>query len=347
MPALANKQIAVTGAGGFLGRAVVSGLIAEGAKVTALQRSKHDFASLRAAGAHPVLAPLVKGPALDQALQGQDVVIHLAYDVRADADSNIKAFTALYDAAQQAGVAHFVHASSVVVYDDWPSNTVLTEDSPIGGTPAHGYRAAKIAMSDSLMRGPLPATVLEPTIIWGKGGEIWTEGPMAQLKQGGIVVPDPCGHAPLLHVDDAAHAFVLAAGLRAPGKDRFLVSGSDTPTWDALFEGYTRIVGGQVIREDLETLRNQTPAPSGPPGKPGLAAKVSKAARQIMGRKRFQKVLDHVNTLRPSNGPARPDHFRLSLFTSSPIIDTSRVQKHLGFESRVDLKEGLAQFWKQ
>ena len=59
------------------------------------------------------------------------------------------AFDALLAAAGRAGVGRIVHASSIVVYDDWPGGDAegrIDEDSPRHGTPASGYRAAKLAM---------------------------------------------------------------------------------------------------------------------------------------------------------------------------------------------------------
>ena len=347
MPSLANKKIAVTGAGGFLGRAVVRVLVAEGASVTALLRSGHDADAMRALGAIPVQAPLVAGPALQAAMRDHDVLVHLAYDVRADAAANLAAFDAVYGAAQGAGVGHFVHASSVVVYDDWPSDTVLTEESSIGRVPAHGYRAAKIEMARRLMEGPLPATVLEPTIIWGPGSEIWTEGPMHQLRHGGMVLPKPCGRAPLLFVDDAARAFALAAALEEPGHDRFLVTGPETPSWEALFQGYAAIVGGTLLREPLQTLRDALPPASNGPSKPGMAARVSQALRAILGRKRFKSLMSAASRLRPPGGPARPDRFRLTLFATSPVIDIARAKSRLRFAPRIGLAPGLDQIRKQ
>lgn len=340
---LEGKRIALTGASGFIGKAALRALVAGGAEATALLRGRHGADAVEAAGARAVRAPLVTGPALVRGLTGIEVLVHLAYDVRADAAANLAAFDALLAAAQEAGVRHIVHASSVVVYDDWPASA-LTEASPIGVAVASGYRAAKIAMEQRLLAGPIPATILQPTIVWGAGSDLWTERPIRALRGGGFVLPEPCGLAPLVHVDDVASAIARAAALSKPASERLLVTGPESPPWEALLEGYRAIAGGSLIREPADKLRaalGPVPPPSAPSG-PSAAARISAALRALLGRKRFDSLLDLAARLRPAAGPLRPGRADLALFTASPRIDTRKAQALLGWQPAIGLDGGLA-----
>lgn len=96
---LEGRRIAVTGATGFIGRALCAELVRAGAKVTALLRSRHGQSLMSSQAVKAVVAPLVAGQALNNALSGHDTLINLAYDIRAGAPANLAAFEAILSAA--------------------------------------------------------------------------------------------------------------------------------------------------------------------------------------------------------------------------------------------------------
>ncbi|MFP3380520.1 hypothetical protein SB767_29820, partial [Bacillus sp. SIMBA_069] len=96
------------------------------------------------------------------------------------------------------------------VYDDWPKGSV-SESAPMdrpGGSP---YRRAKIAMERRLMAGKLPAAILQPTIVWGAGSSLWTDGFAEALLAGAVLVPEPEGLCQGVYVEDVVQACLRAA----------------------------------------------------------------------------------------------------------------------------------------
>jgi nucleoside-diphosphate-sugar epimerase len=79
---LRDATVLVTGATGFIGSHLVERLVSEGAVVRCLVRSSSPRGGasrhLPAQGAKPVLGDLVSGDGLDLALDGVDLVFHLA-----------------------------------------------------------------------------------------------------------------------------------------------------------------------------------------------------------------------------------------------------------------------------
>lgn len=63
---------------------------------------------------------LARGRIPSGALAGADVVIHLAWDMRAPGPENLMAGAALFTAAEEAGAGRIVHLELVVVHDGWP-----------------------------------------------------------------------------------------------------------------------------------------------------------------------------------------------------------------------------------
>ncbi len=342
---LAGRQVAVTGAGGFIGSRIVATLLAEGARVTALLRSAHDAARLRAMGAQVAVAPLKAGAragaALDGALAGADVLVHAAHDMRAGLSENLAGFDALMAAASRAGVARVVHLSSAVVYDDWPDGA-LSEDSAISTDTGGDYRQAKITMENRLLEADIDVAILQPTIVYGPGSAFWTEAPLAALAASGVVLPEPCGLCPAVHVQDVARAVALAAAAPARLHDRFLIAGPDAPGWDAFYDGYRAILGrGEILRRPVAELAARLgPDPAGGGGGPSAAARLSALARRLIGSRRFDRLLAR---LRPrARGPVWPDRHLLALYRARPEISTARARQALGYVPQVDFATGLA-----
>lgn len=343
---LEGRRIAVTGATGFIGRALCAELVRSGANVTALLRSRHGQSLMSSYAVKAVVAPLVAGQALNNALCGHDTLINLAYDIRAGASANLAAFDATLSAATQAGVSQIIHVSSVVVYDDWPGGDAkghISEASPSHAAGAHGYRAAKIEMERQLQAQAIPATILQPTIVYGSSSEQWTLAQIHALWNGGIVLPDPCGACALVHVDDVVQALLRAAALAQPMTDRFLISGPETPGWDRLFSEYARIAGAAPPRKvPVNDLWHRLPAsPNDRPQAPSLAARAGSGLRQIMGRQRFDRLKSRLLGLSGSSGPVWPDATQLALYSASPLIDVSHARYILGYIPETTLKHGL------
>src|SRR6476620_11365102 len=73
-----GKTIVVTGAGGFVGRAVCVRLLADEARVVAVDRDPAALAEVAALGAEPRRADVTDRAATAAALEGADGVVHAA-----------------------------------------------------------------------------------------------------------------------------------------------------------------------------------------------------------------------------------------------------------------------------
>ena len=342
---LAGRRVVVTGATGFIGRRVVPALRASGAEVTVLARGAASGSV--PAGVRWVTGDLGRRGDLDKALSGQEVLVHLAYDVRSSAAKNLAAFDLLIAAANAAGIGRIVHTSSIVVYDGWP-DADLDESAPMlraGGSP---YRRAKIAMEERLMAGHLPALILEPTLVYGPGSALWTDLFAEWLASGRIVQPEPEGRCNAVYVDDLAQAVLRAAALPDPGRERFIISGAAPSAWTDLLTGYAKILGrGEIRHEPYATLAARLgprPAETEPvPDTPSLAARVSGVARQLMGRERFEGFVRAAKArLGSKGGDHYPDWHLLELFAGKGTCRIDHARARLGYTPAFGLAEGLA-----
>jgi dihydroflavonol-4-reductase len=119
----------VTGATGFLGRAILQELVAAGRPVRALARSDAAAERLAALGAEPVRGDLSDRSSLEAGFAGCEAVYHVAGvnafclpDPRAMFDVNVAGSRAVVLAAAAAGVSRLVYTSSAATLDVAPEH---------------------------------------------------------------------------------------------------------------------------------------------------------------------------------------------------------------------------------
>ena len=243
--------IAVTGAGGFLGRAVTKAAASSGHRVRAIIRS----GGVAGASETRCAGDLTTAPDVASLFTGCDVVIHLAARVhvvhetatdpaaeflRINRDLTMK----LAEAADGAGVRRFVHASSVAAVMSRLPADIIADDST-APAPQNPYGASKLATDRALETAgfaTMSAVSLRLPTIYGPGVGAFFARLMRAAKIG---LPLPIGgfdnRRSFLFLDNAASAFMAAA----QGEERgsFIVTDSLPMTTADLYRALLRAAG--------------------------------------------------------------------------------------------------------
>lgn len=207
-----TPTVFVTGGTGFVGKHVVSALLAGGsARLVCLSRSGSggwSAPSVAPGGVERVRwvrGELSTPDRYREALASCDRVLHLAARTgRAPRSEywtvNVHGTEALLDAARRAGIERFVHVSTIAVHF-----------TNLDGYP---YARSKAEAESRVRESDVPHVVVRPTIVLGADGPAWrTLSSMARWP----VVPLP-GDAAVpvqpIHVEDLAR--VLAFVIRGP-----------------------------------------------------------------------------------------------------------------------------------
>lgn len=330
-----GRRVIVTGATGFIGRRLVAGLLLVGASVTVALRSRHGANQFEAAGAEVLVGQLQDHAFMSKALNNQQILFHLAYDVRSGGRENLHVFKDLCEVVQASELERIVHMSSLVVYDHWPGGKIDAE-AAITRTGLEDYRDAKIAMEEALLAGAKPAAILQPGIVHGPGSALWTTAPREALKRGPVILPDPIGLCPAVHVDDVVQAALRAAMVNDLGHERFVLCGRDQLDWRAFYQSHIDALGqGAVELQAVERLKARLPVPAAHGGgsqSPSAAARISQSLRQVIGRERFEKWTGMVRNLFQSSGPVYPDHNMLILMSARGDISDAQTRARIGYD---------------
>ncbi len=227
------RLVAITGASGFLGRALLERLVPR-QRVRALFR-RHDDVSAGWArrGCEIVVGDLDDADALAYLVRGADVVHHCAAtmgksDARISHRVNVAGTEHLVRAAVEAGVPRVIYVSSISVFAATrrPDGTITEAVEPervdrlnhYGRTKYQGEVATRALTAGTGTR----YTILRPTNIYGPGSGPWFHAFERLLRR----VPVAIGDLPIdvVYVDDVVDAMILAAGAPAAADGVFHLS---------------------------------------------------------------------------------------------------------------------------
>jgi nucleoside-diphosphate-sugar epimerase len=223
--------IALTGATGFIGRALLTELPQRGYRVRVLLRRPSEVSP---EASSVVIGDIARPQNMTAALRDVDAVIHsagLAHAMSGQPEDdyraiNTEATIALGRAAQRAGVKRFVFLSSIRAQTGPASETVLTEDQTPAPTDAYGR--SKLEAEQGLATLGIDWVALRPVLVYGPG----VKGNMAALLDlARSPYPLPLGalkaRRSLLSLDNLVEAVDLLLKRDGPIRRPFIVADAE------------------------------------------------------------------------------------------------------------------------
>ena len=162
-------NILVTGATGFIGRHLVSALL-KTYSVRCLVRKTSDITPLKDLLVDIVYGDLLVKDSLSPALDGIDLVYHLAGEVYSRKKSdyykgNVLATQNFLEACKEKGTKKIIFLSTTAVYKLPGTRTLLTEESECG--PLSIYGKTKLAAEELIKKSNIPWVIIRSTVVYG------------------------------------------------------------------------------------------------------------------------------------------------------------------------------------
>lgn len=350
--ALRVQHAFVTGAGGFLGKAICLRLLAAGIKVTGFARG--HYPELEALGVVMLQGDLVNKDLLQQAMQGCDIVFHVASKagVWGDRDSyfcpNVKGAANVIAACKALKIDKLVYTSTPSVTFAGQDESGIDESTPYAtrflNHYAHSKAIAEKMMLDANQVGDMPlenpsvtqvssqvttqatapyalkTVALRPHLIWGPGDphlvpRVLSRGRLGKLK----LVGREDKLVDTIYIDNAAYAHVLAAlelcqaKPKCQGKAYFL--SNDEPI--TMAEMINLILACDAL--------------------PPVTKRVPQSVAYVVGA-----VLESVHYLLKKQEEPMMTRFVARQLSCSHYFDISAAKRDLGYRALVSINQGMA-----
>jgi len=307
-----SRTVFVSGALGFIGRAVADRFRHDGAEVRGVDvRGDPERDVVEGDVSEP-------GPWQDHAI-GCDVVVHTAAVVSNVADPerawsvNVQGTRRVLDAARRAGAARFVHFSSAAVYGHRRPEAV-DERHPVRPSGAV-YGDTKIASEQVALQAhaadEIGVSILRPGDVYGPGSRPWTVLPVEMMRRGQVLLPAHGGGVfDTVYVDDLVEMVVLASASERAVGQVFNVSAGAPVTTRTFFGHYARMLGRR------------------PP--PELGTATASIVTGLMG-----------GVLRALGRPSEASVATMRMLAGQGWLSIEKARERLGYEPAVDLDEGM------
>ena len=308
------RSVFITGANGFIGRALASRYRALGAEVRGMDLHA-DLTNNIVAG------DLTQPAAWAEHAQGCELFINTAAVVSLAApwalyrEVSVRGVRNCLNVAIAGGATRFVQFSSIAAlgweYPDQADehcNVVIGTQYRYGvskGASEHIALAAHAA-------GEIDCTVIRPGDVYGPGSRAWLSEPLKMAKVGALILPNAGrGIFTPVYVDDLLDGVMLAAGLPEGRGQIFHLCGAGPVSCNEFFSNHWRWAGR-----------------SGSPRSLPLWAAVA-----------LTQIIWGVNRLLERANEVTPD--AMYMFARTGDISSAKAQRLLGYQPKVMLEDGL------
>lgn len=313
MPIL-PQRVFVTGANGFIGRALMTRYRALGVEVGGMDASPDPAWNV-------VGGDVAQSGAWQAHAAGADLVINTAAVVSNTAAQesywriSVNGVRKALDAAVAGGARRFVQVSSCAAFGKkYPPD--VDETFPVAAATGRNYDDAKGGSEHPALAahaaGEIACTIVRPGDVYGPGSRPWVLIPLQAIVEGTFLLPARGkGILSPVYIDDLVDGIMLAAGQACAAGQIFTLTGGVGVSCDEFFAHHWRWAGkpGRPRAYSTPTVAS--------------LARVAGWARRLTGGK-------------SEVGPEA-----LAVLTKPATFSIEKARRLLGYEPHVDLTEGM------
>ena len=265
-------KVFITGGSGFIGRRVVSRLIAQGHDVYALTRNGKGAAILEELGATAILGDITDRRSMKIGMSGSDCVIHMGAMNRLGERNwrqmeivNVAGTRNVLELAQELNVPKIIYTSTVSIFGD--TQGILSDETSQPDIPdqSHFARTKWLAHYDvvlPMIEAGAPVIVLMPGLGYGPGDPGLIGELMSRFHANRFpfpLLPGPDTMVTFAHVDDIADGIILGMEKGKIGESYILAG--PAVSFGEMVDFWSRLTGRPkpILRVNGSLLRPVVP----------------------------------------------------------------------------------------
>lgn len=314
-----GQLVGITGATGFIGGALCRRLVEEGCTVRAYARNPEKAKKLEAMGVEVCIGDIRDADKVHQFLQGVDMVYHIAGNFRDESvseemmyDINYGGTKNMLEAAEANGVKRFLHCSTCGVHGHI-SNPPANEESPYN--PGDYYQRSKLKAEklvwEYINAGKFPISIYRSAGVYGAGDTRFLKMAKGIQKRRFPILGDGKTLFQMIYIDDLVDGIILAGTKEEAIGNVYILIGDEHVELDEL---------AQMVADITDSALLPVKFPFWPVYYAGWA----------------MEILFKPLGINPPLYRRRVDFFRKDRW-----FDISKAQTDLGFQPKIDLREGL------
>jgi UDP-glucose 4-epimerase len=299
------RKACITGGAGFIGSRLAGGLLDQGLDVTVLDNLSVGLKANVPSGAKLIVGDLLDSAACQEAMQGCDILFHLAARVAIrssfefvveDTMTNVSGTAAAMRAAWKSGsVGKVITASSMGVYADSITKQPVTEDHSTDSVAPYGiskYAAERLTHNIAANTG-MESVALRLFNTYGRGqrlspyvGVVTIFTDKLRQAQRPTIYGDGLQTRDFVHVDDIVSGFLCAKDASVSGQT-FNIGTGEGVTVLSVFEALATAMGSSLEPEFAPAI----------PGELRHSVANIQKARALLGyepKKRFESSIGQV-----------------------------------------------------
>jgi dihydroflavonol-4-reductase len=317
-------RVLVTGATGFIGTNLSLQYTKLGHQVIGISKEateaeKENATDLKQAGVELLKGSITDEGILRQALQGVDLVFHIAAAMREANipdkvfwDVNVDATRRLLEMSRQEGASRFVYCSSIGAMG-WSMQKPSNENSLC--KPEDIYQVTKKAAEELCLefqrKNQYPVVILRPADVYGPRDRRLLKLFKGVKKGRFVMIGSGENEHHMVHVEDLVAAFMLAAEVENATGEIFIIAEECPVQVNRLVEIIAEETGSSFPKIKLPMFPVQA------------AAVIVEGVCKPLG-------------IQPPLYPRRVDFFRTDY-----SFDISKAKQVLGYQPKYDLKSGI------
>lgn len=317
-------KVAVTGAGGYLGRALVYRLLASGFEPFAIVKKESDALEYEGKGINSVCRDLSVENDYNGLLDGCKALVHCAA-LRRDYGrwedfkrTNIDITRLVMECALDKNLEKVIHISTTSVYGNDRSHYGTDEEADYGQRVVDYYTRSKIEadkiVSTLIKYKDFPGVILRPGYIWGPGDQTIIPFIVEGLKSGRLMlVEDSDNLLSLTFIDNVVDAIMLAIkNKEATGRIFNITDGS-------------KVTSKRFINDILSVL--------------GIDVKLKAVPYPLIYSMAY--LLERYYSAARKSTPPPYTRFAARFLKYSSVFDISRAIYDLGYQPKISYKAGM------